>query len=107
MERLSGGYSTDTLTATSDLGVPLVSTEYDYETATDGQQHEHYPNLRPQRRLSPSEGHCLLRPRPEPSEPSCRNSQRRHLQHFPPHPRPDPLLGRSHAHRIRDHAVGH
>jgi hypothetical protein len=74
MERLPGRLNTDTFTATSDLGVPSVSTEHDYETATDGQQHDYYPNLRPQRRLSPSEGHCLLRPRPEPSEPPCRNS---------------------------------
>jgi hypothetical protein len=70
---MSGGRNTDNLTATSDLGVPLVSTEHDYETVTGGQQHEHYPNPRPQRRLSPSEGHCPLRPRPEPSKPSCWN----------------------------------
>jgi hypothetical protein len=41
---MSRGRNADIFTATSDLGVPLVSTEHDYETATDGQQHEHYPN---------------------------------------------------------------
>jgi hypothetical protein len=30
-ERLSGGLNTDTFTATSDLGVPSVSIEHDYE----------------------------------------------------------------------------
>jgi hypothetical protein len=107
MERLQGGRNANTFTATSDLGVPLVSTEHDYETATRGRQHQQHSNPHPQHRLPPSEGHCLLRPRTEPSEPSCRNSQRRYLQHLPPHPWPNPLLGRPHAHRIRDHAVGH
>jgi hypothetical protein len=74
MELMSTGRNADIFTATSDLGVPSVSTDHDHETATDGQQHEHYPNPRPQRRFSSPEGHCLLRPRPEPSEPSCRNS---------------------------------
>jgi hypothetical protein len=58
-------------------------------------------------RLPAPEGRCPIRPCPEPTGSSRRSRQRCHLQHFPTHAQPDPLLGCTNGHCIPAYGVGY